>query len=205
MKGLTNYFQRKYPNIMDDLKDKLWNDVYSKIPGVKENKNINSKSWIELTGSRQKPSKVIQEYVLALFKTDPLVFEALYVRMNMICRKTLIELINKDINSTKNWIEEEFRLEKKDVEVPMILVKAIGSKAESASTDPLRDILPQTTNIKAYLKPGSVQEWFIDLITKDKKKLTLNMTIRSDSEYREAKQKGKLGAYLMLKLLYRGS
>jgi len=198
-------WKKKYPNIMDDLKDKLWNDVYSKIPGVKENKNINSKSWIELTGSRQKPSKVIQEYVLALFKTDPLVFEALYVRMNMICRKTFIELINKDINSTKNWIEEEFRLEKKDVEVPMILVKAIGSKAESASTDPLRDILPQTTNIKAYLKPGSVQEWFIDLMTKDKKKLTLNMTIRSDSEYREAKQKGKLGAYLMLKLLYRGS
>ena len=198
-------WKKKYPNIMDDLKDKLWNDVYSKIPGVKENKNINSKSWIELTGSRQKPSKVIQEYVLALFKTDPLVFEALYVRMNMICRKTFIELINKDINSTKNWIEEEFRLEKKDVEVPMILVKAIGSKAESSSTDPLRDILPQTTKIKAYLKPGSVQEWFIDLITKDKKKLTLNMTIRSDSEYREAKQKGKLGAYLMLKLLYRGS
>ena len=34
--------------------------------------------------------------------------------------------------------------------------------------------------------------------------MTLTMTIRSDSEYREAKQKGKLGAFMMLKLLYRG-
>ena len=32
----------------------------------------------------------------------------------------------------------------------------------------------------------------------------LLMTIRSDYEYRESTQKGKLGAYTMLKLLYRG-
>ena len=59
--------------------------------------------------------------------------------------------------------------------------------------------------VKAYLKINSVQEWFIDLKGDNNHKITLLMTIRSDSEYREQKQKGKLGAYTMLKLLYRGA
>ena len=49
-----------------------------------------------------------------------------------------------------------------------------------------------------------VKEWFIDIKGSNNQKMTLTMTIRSDSEYREAKQKGKLGAFTMLKLLYRG-
>ena len=70
---------------------------------------------------------------------------------------------------------------------------------ESASTS----VLP-VTSANAYLKTGSVQEWFIDLHDSNNNKMTLTMTIRSDSEYREKKQKGKLGAFMMLKLLYRG-
>ena len=83
-------------------------------------------------------------------------------------------------------------------------LRAIGKNANSSSTDPLRDILPKATKVKAYLKSGSVQEWFIDVMANGREKLTLSMTIRSDSEYRKTKQKGKLGAYMMLKLLYRG-
>ena len=139
-----------------------------------------------------------------MFKYDNLLFEALYVRMNKISRERLISMINGDVNATKEWIEDEFRLEKKDVEVPMMLVKAIGSKAESSATDPLREFLPAVQSVKAYLKSGSVQEWFIDLKGSNNKTMTLTMTIRSDSEYRESKQKGKLGAFTMLKLLYRG-
>ena len=131
-------------------------------------------------------------------------FDALYVRMNTICRNKLCDMINGNLNATKEWIEQEFRLEKKDVKVPMVLVKAIGDKAESQSTDPLRDFLPSVTSVNAYIDKQSVQEWFIDLMGDNGKKMTLTMTIRSDSEYREAKQKGKLGAFMMLKLLYRG-
>ena len=131
-------------------------------------------------------------------------FEALYVRMNTICRNKMCDMINGNLNATKQWIEEEFRLERDDAEVPMVLVKAVESKAESQSTDPLRDFLPTVTSANAYLKTGSVQEWFIDLHDSNNNKMTLTMTIRSDSEYREKKQKGKLGAFMMLKLLYRG-
>ena len=69
--------------------------------------------------------------------------------------------------------------------------------------DKLAKIFPRINRVRAYLNTASVQEWFIDVFA-GKEKLTLMMTIRSDSEYREAKQKGKLGAYMGLKLLYRG-
>ena len=167
-------------------------------------KSITKKNYLTLTSSRQVPNKILQQKMLSLFKYDNLMFEALYVRMNTICRNKMCDMINGNLNATKQWIEEEFRLERDDAEVPMVLVKAVESKAESQSTDPLRDFLPTVTSANAYLKTGSVQEWFIDLHDSNNNKMTLTMTIRSDSEYREKKQKGKLGAFMMLKLLYRG-
>ena len=86
--------------------------------------------------------------------------------------------------------------------MPLILVKAVGNSA-SEQGDKLAKIFPKIDKVRAYLNPSSVQEWFID-VHSGRNKLTLLMTIRSDSEYREAKQKGKLGAYMGLKLLYRG-
>jgi len=195
-------WKTKYPRAVEEFKQELWDDVYSKIPGLPS--SVNKNNYLVLSNTRQTPNKILQQKILDLFKYDNLIFEALYVRMNTICRNKLIGMINGDVNATKSWIEEEFRLEKKDVEVPMILVKAIGSKAESSASDPLRDFLPAVQSVKAYLKPASVQEWFIDIKGGNNKKMTLTMTIRSDSEYREAKQKGKLGAFTMLKLLYRG-
>ena len=195
-------WKKAYPRGLKDLTEKLWKDVYSKVPNLP--KNVTKDNYLTITPNRQVPNKILQEKILDLFKRDKLMFEALYVRMNTICRNKLVSMINGNLNATKEWIEEEFRLEKKNVDVPMILVKAIGSKAEASSSDPLADFLPAVTSAKAYLKSGSVQEWFIDLRGDNGKKMTLTMTIRSDSEYREAKQKGKLGAFTMLKLLYRG-
>ena len=195
-------WKQKYPRAVEELKEELWNNVYSLIPGLP--KTVNKNNYLVLGTNRQTPNKILQEKILNLFKYDNIAFEALYVRMNTICRNKLINMINGDVNATKEWIEDEFRLEKKDVEVPMMLVKAIGSTAQSSATDPLREFLPAVTSVNAYLKPNSVQEWFIDIMGSNNKKMTLTMTIRSDSEYREAKQKGKLGAFTMLKLLYRG-
>jgi len=195
-------WKKKYPRAVEELKQELWDDVYSKIPGLP--KSVNKDNYLVLSPTRQTPNKVLQEKMLNLFKYDNIIFEALYVRMNTICRNKLIGMINGDVNATKEWIEDEFRLEKKDVEVPMMLVKAIGSTAQSSATDPLREFLPAVQSVHAYLKPASVQEWFIDIKGSNNQKMTLTMTIRSDSEYREAKQKGKLGAFTMLKLLYRG-
>ena len=122
--------------------------------------------------------------------------------MNKVCREKLCEVINNDVKATKEWINQEFRLEKKGEEVPLILVKAIRTKFQLTG-DPLVDFLAKATKVNAYLNPNSVQEWFIDLIA-GKEKITLLMTIRSDSEFRRAKPKGKLGSFVGLKLLYRG-
>ena len=132
-------------------------------------------------------------------------FDELYGIQNKVCRQHLIKLINKDFDSAKQWIKEEFRLsgdKPKKGEIPLVLVKAVKNKAEELG-DKLAKIHPKITKIKGRLNNASVQEWFIDVASK-KDKLTLLMTIRSDSEFRKDKQKGKLGAYMGLKLLYRG-
>ena len=137
-----------------------------------------------------------------LFEADPTEFDRLYGVMNKVCREKLCEVINNDIKATKQWIDQEFRLEKKGEEVPLILVKAIKTNFQLAG-DPLVDMLPRATKIHAYLNTNSVQEWFID-VKSGRDTITLLMTIRSDSEFRKQKTKGKLGAFVGLKLLYRG-
>jgi hypothetical protein len=185
------------------LKKKLFKEVYSKLPSVP--KTINENNWIDISGKNQKPKDEIKDSVYKQFVKSEKKFNDLYGIQNKVCREHLIKLINKDFDSAKQWIKEEFRLSgdkpKKD-EVPLILVKAVNNKATELG-DNLAKLHPKITKIKARLNSSSVQEWFIDVASK-KEKLTLLMTIRSDSEFRKDKQKGKLGAYMGLKLLYRG-
>jgi hypothetical protein len=190
------------PRAVPELKKELWKKVYSKIPSLPN--TINENNYFMSVGAKEatKPHPVLIEKMIDFFEADPKGFDELYGIMNKVCREKLCEVINNDINAAKEWISQEFRLEKKGEEVPLILVKAIRTKFEM-SGDPLADMLPLAKKIKAYLNPNSVQEWFID-VSDGKKTLTLLMTIRSDSEFRRAKPKGKLGSFVGLKLLYRG-
>lgn len=198
-----DYWKKKIPGAEKELKDNLWKNVYSKLYAI-DKKKVNQNNWIDVTGKSQKPNEEVVKSVLRTFKQKNGLFEKLYIEQNKLSRLQLIKMINKDLNTTLEWIENEFRLEKPKTQekVPLVLVKATGSKA-SEQGDKLAKIFPKITKVHAYLNTSSVQEWNIDVYS-GKEKLTLLMTIRSDSEYREAKQKGKLGAYLMLKLLYRG-
>lgn len=184
------------------LKRALWNKCYSKIPGMP--KSLNSENWLDISGKAQKPRPEVQANVLKLFLSNPKKFDDFYNIQNKVCREHMCNMINKDLKATKQWIKEEFRLQTpgSSEDVPLILVKAVGNSA-SEQGDKLAKIFPKIDKVRAYLNPSSVQEWFID-VHSGRNKLTLLMTIRSDSEYREAKQKGKLGAYMGLKLLYRG-
>lgn len=190
------------PKAVAELKKELWENVYSKIPALP--KDINANNYFLEVGAKGivKPNPVLMEKMVALFKTNEKRFDELYQIMNRICREKLVEVINKNPTATKEWIGKEFRLEKRNEEVPLVLVKAIRKDFKMAG-DPLADMLPKIKTIKAYLDKNSVQEWFID-VSDGKDKLTLLMTIRSDSQFRESKTKGKLGAFVGLKLLYRG-
>jgi hypothetical protein len=190
------------PSAVNELKSELWKNVYSKVPGLP--KTVTKDNYFVSTGSKDatKPNPILVERLILLFEKDPKKFDELYGVMNKICRQKLCQVINKDLKATKEWINQEFRLEKKDVAVPLILVKAIKDRYDVAG-DPLVDMLPKVSKVKAHLNPNSVQEWFIDL-SSSKKTITLLMTIRSDSEFRRTKPKGKLGSFVGLKLLYRG-
>jgi len=192
---------KSYPNADVELKNKLWDNVYSKLPNI--SKKVNRSNWLILAGT-QKPDDAVVAAVYNCFAKYPTKFEQLYGEQNKQSKLMLIKLINRDLEATKDWIEQDFRLQKLSSEekVPLILVKAVNNKATELG-DKLAKVFPKITKVYAYLNPSSVQEWFID-VHAGKDKLTLLMTIRSDSEYRKDKQKGKLGAYMQLKLLYRG-
>lgn len=193
------YWLKHNPTADSELKLKLWKNVYSKVPNLP--KEVNKDNYFTIVGKNTKINKILEKKLIDLFEYDPVLFDNLYQKQNTISRQILCDLINSSVAVTKKWINEEFRLEKAQ-EVPLVLVKAIGEKAEEAG-DPLVSFLPKVNKVKAYLKKDSVQEWFID-VSNGKKTLTLLMTIRSDSEFRASKPKGKLGKLVMLKLLYRG-
>jgi hypothetical protein len=193
------YWQKLDPKADDKLKNKLWEEVYSKVPMLP--KTVTKDNYYS-SGRIAKINPEMDQALLKLFENNPEEFDNLYKIQNNVSKQILIDLINSSVETTKEWINEEFRLEKPQV-VPLILVKAIGTNAEEQG-DKLVNFLPKITKVHAYINKNSVQEWFIDVMDSKNKKLTLLMTIRSDSEYRESKRKGKLGALAMLKLLYRG-
>jgi hypothetical protein len=190
------------PKAVPELKKELWKKVYSKIPGLPS--SVNADNYFVSVGTKEatRANPILIEKMIEFFESDPAEFDNLYFVMNKVCREKLCEVINNDVKATKEWINQEFRLEKKGEKVPLVLVKAIRTKF-NLSGDPLVDFLAKATKVHAYLNPNSVQEWFIDLIA-GRDKITLLMTIRSDSEFRRAKPKGKLGSFVGLKLLYRG-
>jgi hypothetical protein len=195
-------WKKSAPNAVRELKKELWQKVYSKVPALP--KSVTAENYFLEVGAKEtvKPNPIMVEKLINYFEVDPEGFDKLYGVMNKVCREKLVSVINNDLKAAKEWMGSEFRLEKKGDEIPLVLVKAIRTKFEMAG-DPLADMLPRVKSIKAYLNEKSVQEWFID-VSDGKETITLLMTIRSDSEFRREKPKGKLGSFVGLKLLYRG-
>jgi len=185
------------------LKNRLWEEVYSKI---KTPKSVTKNNYYEVQNERQKPHPDMVAGLVAFWtrsggdKTNN-AFDKAYQVMAKVCREELVKIVNKNVKATKEWIIKEFRLQKEQ-KVPLLLIKAVKENYMELG-DPLPNFLPKVTKIKAYLNTNSVQEWFIDLMSKNKK-LTLKMVIRSDSGFRPEKPKGKIGKFNMLKLQYKG-
>ena len=196
---LTQYKAIKRENDVKKLEDALWTSVYSKIPGVSDvakKDNYMSKS----------NKNEIRQLYLDYFLENQKQADELYVEMLKISRQHFCKAVNSlSLQEFKDWLMVHFNLQKKKEKVPLILVKAVGDKAEQKG-DSLAEILPLIDDFKAYLNTSSVQEWLIDVFTPDEKK-TMKMTIRSDSGVRAGKrvsQLGKLGKFTMLKLQYSG-
>lgn len=181
----------------DKLQSELWTRVYSKIPGINDVADKNN-----FIKNKEVTRLYVDHYVNATSAADDLYREMLVVARQEFCK----ELNKLDNKSFISWVKETFNLQRKDDEVPLVMVKAVGTTAEEKGDD-IVDMIPFTTNFHAYLNTNSVQEYLIDIHTpKDKK--TLKMTIRSDSGVRPEKGtsgQGRLGQYLQLKMQYSGT
>ena len=178
------------------LESDLWDRVYSKIPGVTE---------IATKGNFIKNKEVTKKYVDFYLENEEEA-NVLYREMLVVTRENFCKVLNS--MSTTNfieWVKNTFNIQRKGEDIPLILVKAVGSTAQQ-KTDDIADILSLVTKHYAYLNPNSVQEYFIDIHTSKQRK-TLILTIRSDSGVRAEKGtsgQGRLGQYLQLKMLYSG-
>lgn len=201
---LNTYVATTYKKISKErelkrLENELWDKVYSKVPGATKVANKNN----YLTKGIK--DQVTQLYV-NYFVSNQKKADVLYEQMLLVSRQEVCKTLNSlKLDEFKMWIKDNFNLQSKKDEVPLVLVKAVGKKAALKSDD-LASMLPRITKFKAYLNPSSVQGWFIDIQTpQDKKRLI--MTIRSDSGVRAEKkpgEQGRLGKYTMLKLQYSG-
>ena len=181
-----------------ELEDDLWDRVYSKIPGVS---TIASKS--NYTTKKTEIKKIYREWD----DQNKELSTQLYHELTLASRQKMCSVLNSiSTEAVKQWIKEEFRLEKKEQEVPLVLVKAVKMKAD-VKGDSLAALHPLIVRHTAYLDKKSVQGWFIDVYTEDTK-LTLKMVIRSDAGVRLDKKLstlGQLGKFTQLKLLYLGN
>ena len=180
----------------DKLEAALWDRVYSKVPGVKD---IAKKT--NFVKNKEVTQLYVDHYVENQTEADEL-----YKEMLVVCREHMCDVLNSmNIDDFKNWVQDTFNLQRKGDEVPLIMVKAVGNKAEQKGDD-IVDMIPMITKHYAYLNKSSVQEYLIDIHSPDDKK-TLKMTIRSDSGVRPEKGtsgQGRLGQYLQLKMQYSG-
>lgn len=195
----TTYKKLNKESELKKLENKLWENVYSKIPGVTRIANKNNYLIKEIK------DKVTTLYVNYFVKNQTKA-DSLYNEMLLVSRQEMCRVINGlKLSEFIKWVKENFNLQDTKEEVPLLLVKAVNNKA-SLKADNLAQLLPSVQKFKARLNTVSVQGWFID-IEASKIKKTLLMTIRSDSGVRKEKkpgEQGRLGKYTMLKLQYSG-
>ena len=195
----NTYVGTQYKNLgisTDKLQNDLWTRVYSKIPGIEE--VANKSNYVK--------NKEVTKLYVDYYVENQTEADELYKEMLIVCREHFCKILNDmDNDSFIEWVRNTFNLQRKDDEVPLIMVKAVGMKAEQKGDD-IVDMIPLLTNHYAYLNKSSVQEYLIDIHTPDEKK-TMKMTIRSDSGVRPEKGtsgQGRLGQYLQLKMQYSG-
>lgn len=189
-------------SLLKNLADDLWDKVYSKVPGAKDIANKNN--YMETNIRNQVTNLYVDYFVKNQTSADELYKQMLYVHRVHTC-----DMINDlSLDEFKEWVINNFNLQMPgaSVEVPLVLVKAVGMKADEKN-DSLANIIGTVTKFKATLNRSSVQEWFIDITNATGDTAKLKMTIRSDSGVRQEKkpgQQGRLGRYLGLKLQYSG-
>lgn len=184
------------------LGNEMWSKLYSKIPGVTD---VANKSNYMNKGIRDQVTNKYVEY----FVENEKAANELYTEMLNINRVHMTKAINSlSLDEFKTWVIDNFNLQlsSTNIDVPLILVKAVGKNAEEKADD-LAAMIGTLVKHKATINASSVQEWFIEIEDATGNKAKMKMAIRSDAGVRAGKkpgQVGRLGKYLQLKMQYSG-
>ena len=139
--------------------------------------------------------------VIKYEKEFPKQYENLYNLQLAFIRQTICNLMNNNQEKAKQWLLREVVAEQKDV--PLVVLKAEGSKAKLIDDDSVLRSCVQTSKKKggilAYPSKRSKQNWHIDMIC-DAKKTTLNFSIRTN----KSGTGHKLAQYVNLSVKFNG-
>lgn len=157
-------------------KEKLMNDVHNRI----HSKLDLPKNWADRSNKSESLDKISE------FKAkNPSKYEDMYDEMLEIVRDSIIAQVNKNKGDALKYIQSQVL--KKDENVPLVVVKAVGKKYKYVTDeDAIETLMPRIIKVNAYKSGSSKQNWFIDLITKDQK-VTMNMSVRSNKSPPENK------------------
>lgn len=133
-----------------------------------------------------RPKKKSSLNVITEFKkNNPREYEKFYDDMLEMVRDSLVKAAGKNKDRTLDYIKRHVL--KKDDKVPLVVVKAIGTTYKMITDeDDLGAFLPRVENVRAYTA-ATKQDWFIELSASPRKKLTMNMSVRSNKPQPENK------------------
>ena len=162
-----------YKREKDLLKLNVFRQIHSKL--------ALSNDW-ESRPKKKASLKVISEFK----RKNSREYEKLYDDMLEMVRDSLIQTVRKNKDKTLEYIEKQVL--KKDDNVPLVVVKAFGTKYKMVTDeDDLGAFLPRVKNVRAYASPSSKQNWFIELSASPREKITMNMSVRSNKSPPENK------------------
>lgn len=156
------------------LRKKLYDDIYYKFaPASKPSDKMYEK--YDMGSARQ----ITKKNLLVYEKKQKINYEKDYDYMLEMCRTTVVNNLNKDLEKSKKYLKDNIA---KPVDIPgLIVLKAIDSRTEiKTDMDSVSIFLPKTIKLKAYTSNTSKQDFYIDLMTKNNDKITLKFAIRSN-------------------------
>ena len=149
-----------------EIENQVFNEIHSKI-GLE-------KRWKDRSNYQES-----RERLVSLSEMNEKTYENYYDKMLEVVRKHIVKKVGEDKKKTMTFIKEAILAEFD--EVPLVVVKATKDKwMYLTDEDDLEKFLPSVTKITAEVSPTSKQDWFIILHTKNHRKLTLKMSVRTN-------------------------
>ena len=154
-----------YSSKKEVLKKRVYDEIHSKIDLP-----------INWTSRSEKITSISK--IESLKEKDPNRYNALYDNMLDVVRNGLIDTFNTSKDDTIQYIKK--MVIKKDEQVPLVVVKAIGKKFKFVTDeDAIETFIPKVTKINAYKSTSSKQDWFVDLIA-GRETITMKMSVRTN-------------------------